>query len=194
MFTGLIEAIGQIVAVRDTADGRTMTIAANLGDPWAEGESVAVNGVCLTVASARDEVFEAQVAPETLRVTTLARSRPGQRVNLERPLKADGRIGGHFVLGHVDAVGTVRRLETQGESYWLEIEVPAELLPLIVSKGSIAIDGISLTVARLEGRTVSVQIVPHTWAHTILPDTRVGDGVNIEADVIGKYVQRRLQL
>jgi riboflavin synthase len=194
MFTGLIEATGQIVAVRDTADGRTMTIAADLGDPWAEGESVAVNGVCLTVAAARDEVFEAQVSPETLRVTTLARSQPGQRVNLERPLKADGRIGGHFVLGHIDAVGTVRRLDSQGESYWLEVEVPAELLPLIVSKGSIAFDGISLTVARLEGPKVGVQIVPHTFAHTILPDTRVGDGVNVEADVIGKYVQRRLQL
>ncbi len=190
MFTGLIEAIGQIVAVRDTASGRTMTIAASLGDPWVEGESVAVNGVCLTVQAARDEVFEAHVSPETLRVTTLGRTRPGQGVNLERPLKADGRIGGHFVLGHVDGIGTVRRVEPQGESFWLDIDIPAALLPLVVLKGSIAIDGISLTVARLTGTTVGVQIVPHTWTHTQLASARPGDGVNVEVDVIGKYVQR----
>lgn len=190
MFTGLIESIGQIVAVRDTATGRTMTIAASLDQPWVEGDSVAVNGVCLTVQTGRDEVFEAHVSPETLRVTTLGRTKPGQGVNLERPLKADGRLGGHFVLGHVDGIGTLRRVEPQGESVWLDVDLPEALLSLVVLKGSIAIDGISLTVARLNGATVGVQIVPHTWTHTTLASLRAGDGVNIEVDVIGKYVQR----
>jgi riboflavin synthase len=133
----------------------------------------------------------ADVGPETMRVTTFGTMRSGQIVNLERPLRADGRIGGHFVLGHVDGVGRIVAMRPDGDGQWLEVECPPALRMYLISKGSIAVDGISLTIASLDQDRVAVQVVPFTRAHTSLEDARVGDRVNIEADVIGKYVARQ---
>lgn len=192
MFTGLIEATGRVDAVEAQGNARRMRIGTALGDELHSGDSVAVNGVCLTVAERSADGFIAVVSPETLRVTTLQSASPGLVVNLERPLKADGRLGGHFVLGHVDGVGRIVEIAPDGACHWLEVELPVALAPLVISKGSIAVDGISLTVARQTGARIGVQIVPHTWTHTALSHARVGDDVNLEMDVIGKYVARLL--
>jgi riboflavin synthase len=193
MFTGLIEATGTIDRVTPAATGVQLRVATDLGRELAAGDSIAVNGVCLTVAVALPDGFEATVSPETLRVTTLGSMRSGQALNLERPLKADARLGGHFVLGHVDGVGRIRSLDADGDCYWLDVETPAALAPLVILKGSITVDGISLTVAELLDNRVRIQIVPFTFAHTALKSARAGDAVNIEADVIGKYVARLMQ-
>lgn len=191
MFTGLIETTGRVERMRRTAAGLRMEIAAAaMAEPFAAGESVAVNGVCLTAVDPSGARFSADISPETARVTTLAQFDEGRRVNLERSLRANARFGGHFVLGHVDGMGRITALERDGDNYWLEISLPRELAAQTVLKGSIAIDGISLTVARLTFERVGVQIVPFTWAHTALQDARVGDAVNLESDVIGKYVAR----
>ncbi len=192
MFTGLIEAVGRVERSDATAPAAGLRVATALGGDVRPGESIAVNGVCLTVTKADAEGFDASISPETLRVTTLGGFAQGRLVNLERPLRADGRVGGHFVLGHVDGVGEVVRFAPDGDCYWLDVDVPVDLLPAIVSKGSIAIDGISLTVAALAGARVGVQIVPFTFAETALGDARVGDRVNLETDVIGKHVARWL--
>ena len=193
MFTGLIEATGTIDRATPAATGVQLRVATMLGAELTAGDSIAVNGVCLTVAVAAADGFEAIVSPETLRVTTLGSLRPGQSLNLERPLKADSRLGGHFVLGHVDGVGRIRSLDADGDCYWLDVETPPALAPLVILKGSITVDGISLTVAELLDDRVRIQIVPFTFAHTALKSARAGDAVNIEADVIGKYVARLMQ-
>jgi riboflavin synthase len=191
MFTGLIETTGRVERVRRSETGLRVDIAAStVVEPFAAGESVAVNGVCLTAVDPDGERFSADISPETARVTTLAQVAEGRRVNLERSMRANGRLGGHFVLGHVDGMGRIAVLSEDAGNYWIEISLPRELAAQTVLKGSIAIDGISLTVARLTFDRVGVQIVPHTWAHTTLPDAHVGDSVNIETDVIGKYVAR----
>jgi riboflavin synthase len=192
MFTGLIEATGRVDRIEPAGDGRLLRVATPLGASVREGDSIAVCGVCLTVTSADATGFSATVSPETLRVTTLGGLTERRLVNLERPLRADARLGGHFVLGHVDAVGRVAALRPDGDCHWLEVELDPSLTPLVVPKGSIAIDGISLTIASLSGRRVGVQIVPFTFAHTSLAETAPGDAVNLEADVIGKYVARLL--
>jgi riboflavin synthase len=193
MFTGLIEDVGRVE--RPAAGGGSdLRVATPLAGELRSGDSVAVNGVCLTVTVADATGFGAHVSPETLRVTTLGALRDGSLVNLERPLRADGRIGGHFVLGHVDGVGRIARLARDGESYWLDVDVPADLAPAIVSKGSVAIDGISLTVAALAGTRLGVQIVPFTFAATALRAAQAGDGVNLETDIIGKHVLRLFAL
>ena len=189
MFTGLIEDVGRVERPGAGAAG-DLRIAASFASELRPGDSVAVNGVCLTVTSADNTGFGAHVSPETRRVTTLGDLRDGSQVNLERPLRADGRVGGHFVLGHVDGVGRITRFARDGESHWLDVDVPADLAPAIVSKGSIAIDGISLTVAALAGARVGVQIVPFTFAATALRVAQAGDRVNLETDIIGKYVLR----
>jgi riboflavin synthase len=190
MFTGLIEAVGLVREVGPAAGGRILDVHAPLAAELAEGDSVSVNGVCLTVTSHAASCFRATISPETMRVTTLGSVEAGERVNLERPLKFEARLGGHFVLGHVDGMGTVARIEPAGDCYWLEVDVPTELAPFLIQKGSIAIDGISLTIAALRGSRVRLQIVPFTWEHTTLSTKRVGASVNIETDVIGKYVAR----
>jgi riboflavin synthase len=191
MFTGLIETTGRVERVHRTATGLRMEIAASASvEPFVPGESVAMNGVCLTVVDPAGTRFTADISPETARVTTLAHFDEGRRVNLERSLRANARLGGHFVLGHVDGMGRITALDQDGDNYWLEISLPRELAAQTVLKGSIAIDGISLTVARLTFERVGVQIVPFTWAHTALQDARIGDAVNLETDVIGKYVAR----
>ena len=192
MFTGLIEHVGRLTRREVTAAGVTARIATPLGAELRVGDSVAVSGVCLTVTTADAEGFTATISPETLRVSSLGRLEDGRLVNLERPLRADARVGGHFVLGHVDGVGRIERLARDGDCYWLDVDVPTDLVSAIVSKGSIAIDGISLTVAALAGSRVGVQIVPFTFAETSLRDARPSDPVNLEGDVIGKYVARWL--
>ena len=192
MFTGLIEAVGEIDAVEPSPAGRRIRIKTSLASELTLGESLSVNGVCLTVVANEGGVVAADVSPETLRVTTLGQARAGALANLERSLRADARVGGHFVQGHVDATASIRELRAQGDSYWLTVSFPSVLGSLIVQKGSIAVDGISLTVAAVDGETFNVQIVPFTFQHTNLRSARAGDPVNIECDILGKYVVRAL--
>jgi riboflavin synthase len=192
MFTGLIEAVGEIEAVDPSPAGRRIRIKTSLASELTLGESLSVNGVCLTVVANASGVVAADVSPETLRVTTLGQAKAGALANLERSLRADARVGGHFVQGHVDATASIRDLHPQGDSYWLTVSFPSVLGSLIVQKGSIAVDGISLTVAAVDGETFSVQIIPFTFQHTNLRSARAGDPVNIECDILGKYVARAL--
>lgn len=192
MFTGLIEAVGRVerLAASDGAADVRLRVATPLGAGLEPGESVAVNGVCLTIASADAGGFDAVLSPETLRVTALGGLTAGRDVNLERAVRADARLGGHFVLGHVDGVGTVTRFDADGDGHRLGVEIPASMRGWVVPKGSIAIDGVSLTIASLAGARIEVQLVPFTIAHTAFQATRVGDAVNLEGDVLGKYVAR----
>lgn len=194
MFTGLIEAIGEVIEVEPTTDGFRVRLTSALAPELAAGDSLAVNGVCLTVVSAGADGIQADISPETARVSALGGLRRGSLVNLERPLRADARLGGHFVQGHVDATGTIEDLRPDGDSYWLTIRFPPLLAPYIVRKGSITIDGISLTVAGVDDRHLDVQIIPYTWEHTTLSRARKGDTVNIEVDILGKYVVRVAEL
>ena len=193
MFTGLIEALGEVAEVKPTAAGFRLRLATPLASELTPGDSLAVNGVCLTVVSANDGVH-ADISPETARVTTLGTLKRGAIVNLEQPLRADARLGGHFVQGHVDATGTIEEIRRDGDSFWLTVKFPTDLAPYIVRKGSIAVDGISLTVAGLDDRQFDVQIIPYTWEHTNLHAARQGAPVNIECDILGKYVARIAEL
>ncbi|OHB27364.1 MAG: riboflavin synthase subunit alpha [Desulfuromonadaceae bacterium GWC2_58_13] len=191
MFTGLIEDLGTVRELRKSADSVRLTVAT--GIPMSEielGESIAVNGICLTVVAFGDGQFSADVSPETVSRSTLAFLVPGSRVNLERALRLGGRLGGHLVSGHVDGVGTVVSLTRDGNAYRFTFRLSAEVNRYVVEKGSIAIDGISLTVNRVTEDTFSVAIIPHTLAETTLKDRQVGATVNIETDIIGKYVER----
>jgi riboflavin synthase len=196
MFTGLIESLGRIIDVAEAPAGLRLRVRADVSAALVLGESIAVNGVCLTVVDASSEVVGFDVSPETARVTTLGGLDAGALVNLERSLKADARMGGHFVQGHVDATGTIEGLQPEGESYRLTIAIPSVLLPLVVHKGSIAVDGVSLTVASVDdGRMrFDVQVIPFTWQHTRFKAARPGDAVNIECDILGKYVARAVEL
>ena len=194
MFTGLIEAVGVVSDLTGTSSGFRLAIQTPLGAELRDGESVAVNGVCLTATTHNDEGWSADIGPETARVTTLGTFAPGQAVNLERSMRADGRFGGHFVQGHVDGMGIVESIRQDGESYWIAIRIPDELEPFLILKGSIAIDGVSLTVARLEHGVMHVMIIPFTWAHTTLSSLRAGNHVNLECDMVGKYVARSIEL
>jgi riboflavin synthase len=194
MFTGLIESVGEIIEAKSISGGTRLRIGSPLARELAPGDSLAVNGVCLTVIFADAGELLADVGPETLRVTTLAALARGMRVNLERPLRADSRLGGHFVQGHVDAVGHIEDMRPSDDFHWLTIGFPAPLAPYIVHKGSIAVDGISLTVAGLGADRFDVQIVPFTMAHTNLAAARVRDRVNLECDMVGKYVVRAAEI
>lgn len=194
MFTGLIEGVGEVAGVKPTPAGFRLRLSTDLAKELTIGESVAVNGVCLTVISTADDELHADVSPETARLTTLSVLKPGQLVNLERPLRADGRIGGHFVQGHVDGMGTIDDIREEEESRWLTVNFPDTLAPYIVYKGSIAVDGISLTVAGVSRHRFDVQIVPYTWEHTNLRTVRLHGSMNLECDVIGKYVVRMAEL
>ncbi len=194
MFTGLIESVGSVADVTRMPEALRMRVRTALAPGLVPGDSLAVNGVCLTVVAVDADSAAADVSPETARVTTLGQLEVGTLVNLERPLRADARIGGHFVQGHVDATGTIEALRADGDSYRLTVRVPAALEPLIVHKGSIAVDGISLTVASVGPQQFDAQIVPFTWEHTNLHAARVGDAVNVECDILGKYVLRAFEL
>ena len=194
MFTGLVEAVGEVTDRQATSGGARLRIASGLSPELSPGDSLAVNGVCLTVTSSDGDEFRADVGPETLRVTTLGRFSRGTRVNLERPLRADGRFGGHFVQGHVDGVGRIEDWRAEADFHWLTVSFSPDLAPYLVPKGSIAIDGISLTVARLASDRVDVMIVPFTVEHTNLKAAQKKDDVNIECDMVGKYVARAAEL
>jgi len=190
MFTGIIEELGTVEAAAPRLRIRCSTVL----EGSTEGASIAVNGVCLTAVDPRPDSFAADVAPETLRRSNLGALRPGSRVNLERPLSPAGRLSGHIVQGHVDGTGEFLSLEALGDdNWWLRIRVPAELDPFLVYKGSIAIDGISLTIAALEGDVLSVTIIPHTYRNTTLGGYRPGAKVNLECDVLAKHVEKLLR-
>lgn len=193
MFTGIVETVGEIAEVKPTAAGLRLRLITPLSPELTPGESLAVNGVCLTVVSSDASGIHLDVSPETLRVTALASMRRGALVNLERPMRLDGRVGGHFVQGHVDGTGTVEEIRQDGDFWWLTIRFPSSLAPQIVRKGSIAVDGISLTVAGVDDRRFDVQIIPFTWEHTNLRGLRTNDAVNLECDMLGKYVLRALE-
>lgn len=190
MFTGLIEAVGRVAAVVPMAGGVRLAVETALAPRLAVGDSVAHNGVCLTLVDVAGGVIATEVSPETLRVTNLGALVPGSPVNLERPVRADSPMGGHFVQGHVDGTGTVRAIVHEGEFWRFTFTYPEALAPLLVPKGSIAVDGISLTVAALRPGEFDVQIIPHTWTHTNLHAKQVGELVNLEGDLLGKYVLR----
>lgn len=199
MFTGLIESVGTIESRTVGESGATVLVAAPFAAELSEGESVAVNGVCLTAIRCTSSTFSADLSPETLRSTSLRLLDAGKRVNLERAVRADSRLGGHFVLGHVDTTAEILSWKPQGDHWWLELQLPAAVEMWVVEKGSIAVDGISLTVALLRQgpggqASLGIQIVPHTRAHTNLSDRHAGDLVNLEADIIGKYAARLAQL
>ena len=194
MFTGLIEAIGEVQEVKPTPAGFRLRVTTAIAQDLVAGDSLAVNGVCLTAVSSDASGIHADISPETLRVTALGLLRRGALVNLERPLRADARLGGHFVQGHVDATGTIDDIRPDGDSHRLTIRFPAVLAPYIVSKGSITVNGISLTVAGVDDRRFDVQIVPYTWEHTNLHLAKAGDLVNLESDILGKYVVRAAEL
>ena len=193
MFSGLIESVGRVAAVASKPSGRALSVATELAAELSVGDSIAVNGVCLTVVRADGRCFDTDISPETARVTALGHATAGALVNLERPLRADGRVGGHFVLGHVDGVGRIEAIRAESDCQRIRVGLPPHLQALVVDKGSIAVDGISLTViAPVRGR-FDVQIVPHTWRQTHLHAAVVGDAVNLECDIIGKYVLRAVE-
>jgi riboflavin synthase len=194
MFTGLIEAMGEVVEVKPTPAGFRLRLTTPIAPELTPGESLAVNGVCLTVVATDDEGVHADISPETARVSTLGSLKRGSVVNLERPVRADARMGGHFVQGHVDATATIEDIRQDGESYWITIRFPPALAPFIVRKGSIAVNGISLTVAGVDDKLFDVQIIPYTWDHTTLQRAKTGDLVNIECDIIGKYIVRAAEI
>jgi riboflavin synthase len=208
MFTGIVEHVGRVeafeerpakkVAIDSALNGaaqssRLCVHAGPLAASLAVSNSIAVSGCCLTVVEISGETFAADLSSETLRRTSFGEIKPGTRVNLERPLTAGKEFGGHFVQGHVDGIGRVTHWEAEGANWWLGVRVPRELARYVAMKGSISIDGISLTVANLVGDTVEAAIIPFTYANTNLQSLRVGDAVNLEADILAKYVERILE-
>ena len=196
MFTGIIEEIGTVLSLTDRDGKRRLTVSSTqLVKELTKGSSIAVSGVCLTAVEISAKSFRADLAHETVARTSFSRLRPQAVVNLELPAKADGRLGGHIVQGHVDGVGKLLSLERveNAEDYWLSVEIPSDLARYVAWKGSIAIEGISLTVARVEGNVVGVAIIPHTREATNLHSLAPGDPVNIETDIIAKYTEKMLR-
>ena len=195
MFTGIVEEVGRVTHIEQRGENRRITVSASeVPKELKPGDSVAVSGVCLTALNIKPESFCADLAPETWARTSFSRINNGALVNLELPMKADGRFGGHIVQGHVDGVGKLVALDriAASENWWLRIELPPEVEKYIVYKGSISIEGISLTVAQLEGRICTVAIIPHTVEMTNLNSLKPGDPINLEADLIAKYVEKMM--
>lgn len=194
MFTGIVEEVGRIARIVHGAAGARLWVEARaVLEGTKTGDSIATNGVCLTVTALEGHGFAADVMAETLRRSALGQLAPGAPVNLERALAANGRFGGHIVSGHIDGTGTVARLRREDNAVWLTVNAAPALLRYIVEKGSIAIDGVSLTVAAVDAQCFQVSIIPHTGAETTLLAKQPGDSVNLECDVIGKYVEKLLQ-
>jgi riboflavin synthase len=193
MFTGIIKEFGEVAAVDSSPDGARLHIRAELSAELGEGDSVAVDGACLTATSVTGDAFDADVMHQTLELTTLGGLEPGSRVNLELPLRASDRLGGHVVQGHVDGTGTVAEISDDGFAKRLRIELPEELLPYVVEHGSIAIQGISLTIAALTDDAVEVSLIPETLERTTLGAAEPGDRLNVECDVLARYVRRQLE-
>ena len=188
MFTGIIATIGTVRAVEPLDEGRRLTVTAPWADDLVDGESVAVAGVCLTVVRAGAGAFEVEAVRETVHRTTIGSYAPGRRVHLERALAVGDRLGGHLVQGHVDCVGIVQAIERHGENRYIAIALP-EGRELAAPRGSVAVDGVSLTILDATGDGVRLSIVPHTWGATTFPDLSPGDGVNVEYDLIARYLQ-----
>lgn len=196
MFTGIIEEVGKVVKIEQRGENRRLTVEASRTPTELDtGHSIAVSGVCLTALDIKTHSFCADLAPETWVRTSFSRMHEGALVNLELPMKADGRFGGHIVQGHVDGVGNLIALEriSSSENWWLHIAIPADIEKYTVYKGSISIEGISLTVARLENSRCSIAIIPHTVEMTNLGSLKPGDPVNLEADLLAKYVEKMMQ-
>lgn len=198
MFTGIIEHSGTIESLSIGRDGGRVTIhAPTVAASLAISNSIAVNGCCLTVISLENERFSADLSGETVRRTSFGAAakgvQVGARINLEQPVTAGKEFGGHFVLGHIDGVGRVAHLRAEGENWWYGVEVPEEFARYIVPKGSITIDGISLTVAQWSSNIAEIAVVPYTYQHTNIRDRKTGDAVNLEGDVLGKYIERHLE-
>lgn len=195
MFTGLIEEVGEIKGIKHGEKSAQLTVQGLIVTTGsAVGDSIAVNGVCLTATTIQGGIFTADVMAESMRRTSLGRLTVGSRVNLERAMAADGRFGGHIVSGHIDGTGTIRELKREDNAVWITVDAEPKLLRYIVEKGSIAIDGVSLTVAYVDDTCFKVSIIPHTAAETTLLLKRPGDIVNLENDIIGKYVEKLLEV
>jgi riboflavin synthase len=194
MFTGIVKELGVVDALESSADGARLRIRAELGSELGEGDSVAVNGACLTATSVHGGSFEADVMHKTLELTTLGELETGSSVNLELPLRAEDRLGGHVVQGHVDGTATVAEISGDGFAKRFRIDLPGELLPYVVEHGSIAIEGVSLTVAGLTDEGVEVSLIPETLERTTLGRLAPGDRVNVECDVLARYVRRQLEV
>jgi len=193
MFTGIVEEVGKVVSFRPEAEAGELSIAGERARIDATlGDSIAVNGCCLTLARLSENALHFDVLEETRRLTNFGALAAGSPVNLERSLRFGGKVGGHFVTGHVDGMGKIVRWEKSGADHVLEIAAPANVMRYVIRKGSIAIDGISLTVAGVKKKTFRVWIIPHTFTATALRERQVGDAVNLEADLLGKYVERFL--
>ncbi|HEX7356389.1 MAG TPA: riboflavin synthase [Ignavibacteriaceae bacterium] len=194
MFTGLVEEKGTLKEKIPTGDGFQFVIEAKLVlEDLQIGSSIAVNGCCLTVVKITGNTFAVDTIEETLNKTNLGVLKQGMNVNLERPLAADARLGGHFVLGHIDTTGKVEDVKQLSNSHWLTISFPEKFKQYLIYVGSVAIDGVSMTVAELKDNSFSVGIIPHTWKETIFADKKIGDTVNLEFDVLGKYVERIME-
>lgn len=194
MFTGLVEETGKLENKIPTGDGFRFVLSADkIMDDMEIGSSVAVNGCCLTVVEKSEKKFSVDTIEETLKKTNLGKLEIGQKVNLERPLKADARLGGHFVLGHVDTTGSIKEIKDLSNSHFVTIEFAHEFKKYLIFVGSVAIDGVSMTVAQLDKNTFSVGIIPHTWKETVFSTKKVGDTVNLEFDVLGKYVENIME-
>jgi riboflavin synthase len=191
MFTGIIEVVGRVAQIERGGEAIRLTVSAGqIAEDVTLGESVAINGVCLTVTDIRPPHIGFDAVYETVRKTSLSSLQVGDNLNLERALPIGGRLGGHLVQGHVDGVGRIASLRPIGNSWFVYVDAAPELMRYIVTKGSVAVDGISLTVAESEDRTFALSIIPHTWENTTLRDKRAGDPVNIECDILGKYVEK----
>ncbi len=194
MFTGLVEEKGILKEKIPTGDGFQFVIEAKIVmNDLRIGSSVAVNGCCLTVVKVDGHTFAVDTIEETLNKTNLGVLKQGMNVNLERPLAAEARLGGHFVLGHIDTTGKVEDVKELSNSHWLTISFPEKFKQYLIYVGSVAIDGVSMTVAELKDKSFSVGIIPHTWKETIFADKKIGDTVNLEFDVLGKYVERIME-
>jgi len=194
MFTGLVEEKGKLVNKIKTGDGYQLVISAvKVMEDLRVGNSISVNGCCLTVVRIEGKSFSVDTIEETLKKTNLGALKIGDEINLERPLKADARLGGHFVLGHVDTTGTVDEVKELSNSHFMKIIFPENFKKFLIYVGSVSIDGVSMTVAQLEDNSFSVGIIPFTWQETIFSSKKVGDSVNLEFDVLGKYVDRIME-
>lgn len=193
MFTGIIKSVGKVQKMQSLDGGKEITIASDFADEVSVDQSISINGVCHTATACDDKTFTMQSVDETLRKTNIGELQKGNLVNLERSLRPDQLLDGHIVQGHVDATGTIQKIEQEGTDWLFTIEYPKEHSDLIVGRGSIAVDGISLTVANEQGNSFTVAIIPYTYEHTNLQSKEVGDTVNLEFDVLGKYVIKYLE-
>lgn len=194
MFTGIVEELGEVVNMTRSANSMILTIhAKKIMSDLKIGDSVSTNGVCLTVTEMGSDYYKADVMHETMNRSSLGKLKRGSHVNLERAMRADGRFGGHIVSGHIDGTGNIISIKKDDNAVWYTIAAPENIMRYIIEKGSVAIDGISLTVAKVTNKDFSVSIIPHTIKETILGEKRVGDIVNLENDLVGKYVEKLLQ-